>query len=65
MNGYIYVWIHALPEHQEKPIYPMIDFKEVIGDFEFRARTIHNVQSHLQDIPENGCDIYHFKYVHT
>ena len=65
MNGYIYVWIHAMPEHLEKPIYPMIDFKEVIKDFEFRAKTVHHVSSHIQDIPENGCDIYHFKYVHT
>lgn len=26
-NGYIYVWIHAMEEHQQQPIYPMMDLK--------------------------------------
>lgn len=65
MNGYIYVWIHALPEHQEKPIYPMIDFSPIMSSLEYRATTIHDVRSHVQDIPENGADIFHFKYVHS
>ena len=41
MNGYIYVWIHALPEHQAKPIYPMIDLQDILKDLDFRATTIH------------------------
>lgn len=65
MNGYVYVWIHALPEHQKVPQYPMIDFHEVTKDLEYRARTIHDLNCHMQDIPENGADVYHFKYVHA
>ena len=32
---------------------------------EFRARTVHEVRCHIQDIPENGADVFHFKYVHS
>lgn len=51
MNGYIYVWIHALEEHQSKPTYPMIDLSPITKDLEYRARTIHQVKCHIQDIP--------------
>ena len=27
--------------------------------------TIHKINSHIQDIPENGADIFHFKFVHN
>lgn len=26
---------------------------------------MHEVNAHIQDIPENGADVYHFKYVHS
>ena len=65
MNGYIYVWIHALPEYYDTPLYPMIDFKEVLQPLEYRARTVHHLGSHIQDIPENGADMNHFKFVHS
>lgn len=29
-----------------------------------RGETIHEIYSHIQDIPENGADVFHFKYVH-
>lgn len=64
VNGYIYVWIHALAEHQTKPIYPMIDISSVTNSLQYRAQTIHDVNCHIQDIPENGSDVFHFKYVH-
>ena len=43
----------------------MIDFKDVLSTVEYRARTLHHIRSHIQDIPENGADIYHFKFVHS
>lgn len=43
----------------------MIDFSPIMSSLEYRATTIHDVRSHVQDIPENGADIYHFKYVHS
>lgn len=65
MNGYVYVWIHAMEEHQQQPIYPMLDFKSIMSNLEYRATTIHEVRAHIQDIPENGADVFHFKYVHS
>ena len=43
----------------------MIDLKDITENLEKRASTIHDVNCHIQDIPENGSDIYHFKYVHS
>lgn len=65
MNGYIYVWIHALEEHQQKPFYPMMNLESMQRRMEYRARTLHIVKSHMQDIPENGADGGHFKFVHN
>ena len=65
VNGFIYVWIHAMPEHQSKPTYPMLDISSLTKDLQYRAKTVHEVKCHIQDIPENGSDVYHFKYVHS
>lgn len=43
----------------------MLDLTPITKDLEYRSRTIHDVKCHIQDIPENGADVYHFKYVHT
>jgi cholesterol 7-dehydrogenase len=29
-----------------------------------RGESIHDINCHIQDIPENGADVFHFKYVH-
>lgn len=34
-------------------------------NLEYGATTIHDIKCHIQDIPENGADIFHFKYVHS
>ena len=50
-------------ENQE----PTFDFLNVEGyqkKLENRGQTIHTIYSHVQDIPENGADTFHFKYVH-
>ena len=43
----------------------MIDFSPILDTLQYRAKTVHDVMCHIQDIPENGSDVYHFKYVHT
>ncbi len=53
-----------MPEHQQTPIYPMLDLSPMTKGFEYRATAIHDVKSHIQDIPENGADALHFKFVH-
>lgn len=53
-----------MPEHQQTPIYQMLDLSPMTKGFEYRATAIHDVKSHIQDIPENGADALHFKFVH-
>ena len=51
MNGFIYVWIHAMEEHQNEPLWPMMDITSITKHQEYRARTLHEVKCHMQDIP--------------
>jgi cholesterol 7-dehydrogenase len=43
----------------------MLNVESFIKNLEYRGRTTHYINCHIQDIPENGADIKHFKYVHT
>ena len=54
-----------MKEYQDKPQYNNINIEKLTKKLEFRGRTIHNVMCHIQDFPENGADILHFRYVHT
>ena len=65
MNGYVYVWIHALEEFSMKPEYPMLNVSGFLNSLKFRGTTEHHINCHMQDIPSNGADVLHFKYVHT
>ena len=65
MNNYLYVWIHSMKEHQNEPQYPVINVEKTLNKFEFRGRTDHHIKCFIQDIPENGADFLHFKYIHT
>lgn len=65
INGYIYIWVHALDEFKEKPIYPLVNVESFINPLEYRGKTEHHIMCHMQDIPENGADTLHFKYVHS
>jgi cholesterol 7-dehydrogenase len=42
----------------------MLDNSERIARLANRGQTIHDIMCHIQDIPENGADIFHFKYIH-
>jgi cholesterol 7-desaturase len=65
VNGYIYVWVHAMEEYRENPIYPLINVEPIKNGLYYRGKTEHHIMRHIQDIPENGADVLHFKYVHT
>jgi hypothetical protein len=65
INGYIYVWVHAMEEYRENPIYPLINVEPFLKNLEYRGKTEHHIMCHIQDIPENGADTLHFKYVHS
>lgn len=53
-----------MKEHQDKPLYPAINIESMTKNLQFRGQTKHYIKCHIQDIPENGADMLHFKYVH-
>jgi cholesterol 7-desaturase len=66
VTGLIFVWVHAVKEKQDKPEYDLFcieDFKKQMN-INYRGSTYHEIKSHIMDIPENGADVLHFKYVH-
>lgn len=60
-NGFIFVWYHA--ENIKPSWYPPND--EVISQWIYRGRSEHYVNSHIQDIPENGADVGHLSILHS
>jgi cholesterol 7-dehydrogenase len=47
-----------------EPYFMMLENDSWISKFSNRGQTIHDIMCHIQDIPENGADIFHFKYIH-
>jgi cholesterol 7-dehydrogenase len=43
----------------------MMDLGGFIFPLKYRGQTEHLINCHIQDIPSNGADLLHFKYVHT
>lgn len=42
----------------------MINVEAYQNQMSNRGFTKHTINSHVQDIPENGADTFHFRYVH-
>ncbi|VDN04537.1 unnamed protein product [Thelazia callipaeda] len=61
-NKHIYVWYHCDGLNPEWNI-PEID-EIADGTWQYRGRTEHEINSHIQDLPENGADIAHLNYLH-
>ncbi|XP_064649514.1 cholesterol 7-desaturase nvd-like [Lineus longissimus] len=62
INGWIYVWYHA---EGEEPFWWPEEIKEITnGSWSYRGRTEHNINAHIQEIPENGADVAHLKQIH-
>ena len=64
INGFIYVWIHALPELSETPQYEPLDTEWCKSFLSHRGEALNIIKCHGQDIAENGADTMHFYYVH-
>ena len=62
IKGIIFVWLHA---KDAEPFYtlPELNFSTDTVLTE-RAETKEYINCHMQEIPENGADWKHFKYVH-
>ncbi|MCP9264280.1 Cholesterol desaturase daf-36 [Dirofilaria immitis] len=67
----------TIPEQAKISIWPIVekicifmlveipDIDEISnGEWKYRGRTEHEINCHIQDIPENGADIAHLNYLH-
>uniref|UniRef100_A0A3Q3ILA7 3-ketosteroid-9-alpha-monooxygenase oxygenase component-like C-terminal domain-containing protein n=1 Tax=Monopterus albus TaxID=43700 RepID=A0A3Q3ILA7_MONAL len=63
VNGQILVWFHC---DGEAPQWTVPEQQEITkGEWVYRGRTEHFINAHIQDIPENGADIFHLAHLHT
>uniref|UniRef100_A0A915PY86 cholesterol 7-desaturase n=1 Tax=Setaria digitata TaxID=48799 RepID=A0A915PY86_9BILA len=61
-NMHIYAWYHC---DGKEPEWEIPDVDEIInGEWQYRGRTEHEINCHIQEIPENGADIAHLNYLH-
>lgn len=62
VNDNIFLWYHVNPAEAPWPL-PVV--KEIENEeFVFHGRNEFFVNCHIQEIPENGADLAHFKAVH-
>ncbi|CAG9311093.1 unnamed protein product [Blepharisma stoltei] len=65
-GGFIFVWYHSIEElRTAPPPFEPLDITPFMEKLSYRGVSINKVQSHVQDIPENGGDLMHFYYVHS
>lgn len=61
-NGYVFIWYHA--ENETPWQLPIV--KEIEdGKLVYHGRNEYTVNSHIQDMPENGADLAHFTAIHN
>nr|XP_039268745.1 cholesterol 7-desaturase nvd-like [Styela clava] len=62
MNGNIYIWYHCdgTDPEWEMPSVPQVDKQQ----YAYAGRIEHHINTHIQDIPENGYDEPHLNYLH-
>jgi cholesterol 7-desaturase len=63
-NGSVMVWHHAMGE---KPSWepPVISRELSGGALRYHGRSVHHVEAHAQEIPENGADVAHLNVLHV
>ncbi|KAL4219144.1 hypothetical protein ACF0H5_021726 [Mactra antiquata] len=62
LNGWIYVWHHA---EGIEPNWTPLELEEITaGTWQYKGRTEHFINAHIEEIPENGADVAHLKQVH-
>ena len=65
ISGYIYIWLHSVEEKRliDPPYYPL-DISDTLKRLDHRGYSMNLVNTHVQDIAENGADILHFNFIH-
>ncbi|XP_060600576.1 cholesterol 7-desaturase nvd-like [Ruditapes philippinarum] len=62
LNGWVHIWYHA---EGVEPTWKIPELKEITsGTWQFKGRTEHYINAHIEEIPENGADVAHLKQVH-
>ncbi|KAK6194771.1 hypothetical protein SNE40_000333 [Patella caerulea] len=62
INGWIYLWHHA---EGIDPTWLPPELEDIAnGTWTYRGRTEHLVNSHIEEIPQNGADVVHLAHVH-
>ncbi|ESO85922.1 hypothetical protein LOTGIDRAFT_130105 [Lottia gigantea] len=63
VNGWIYLWFHA--EGIDPSWFPYTIEGIADGSWKYGGRTEHYVNSHIEEIPQNGADVVHLEHVHS
>ncbi len=65
MSGFIHIWLHSVEEKRtSEPAFYPFDLSDYQKNLSHRGYSLNLVNSHVQDIAENGADFLHFLYVH-
>jgi cholesterol 7-dehydrogenase len=62
INDSILIWLDSRDEYHDTVLYQPFLLEH---NLEFRGESVHYVNCHIQEIPENGADIRHFDFVHS
>uniref|UniRef100_A0A0K8SMI1 cholesterol 7-desaturase n=1 Tax=Lygus hesperus TaxID=30085 RepID=A0A0K8SMI1_LYGHE len=63
VNDMIFVWYHA---EDEEPTWVPDEIPEIAsGKYFYRGRNEFKINAHIQEIPENGSDVWHFNALHS
>ncbi|XP_045204742.2 cholesterol 7-desaturase nvd-like [Mercenaria mercenaria] len=62
INGWVHIWYHA---EGIEPTWKLPELEEISnGRWQYKGRTEHYINAHIEEIPENGADVAHLKQVH-
>ncbi|XP_075223854.1 cholesterol 7-desaturase nvd [Lycorma delicatula] len=63
VNNFIFIWYHA---ENEEPAWHIQHIPEIqSGKWWYRGRNEFIINSHIQEIPENGADVAHLNAIHA
>jgi len=61
-NGFIFIWYHT---EKDEPSWQVPLIAEIESNaWIYRGRTQHQINCHIQEIPENGADVAHLDHLH-
>ncbi|KAI1698355.1 rieske [2Fe-2S] domain-containing protein [Ditylenchus destructor] len=61
-NKHVYVWYHC---DGCGPLWEIPRIEEIeSGAWKYGGKTEHEIQCHIQEVPENGADVAHLNYLH-